>query len=65
MENAFNLLSKREDVGAVVHTHSMFATTIATLRWEIPPAHYLIAYAGKKVLCALCHLGTQEIADGI
>jgi len=25
---------KREDVGAVVHTHSMFATTIATLRWK-------------------------------
>ncbi|MFY9382578.1 MAG: L-fuculose-phosphate aldolase [Acetomicrobium sp.] len=55
---------KREDVGAVVHTHSMFATTIATLRWEIPPAHYLIAYAGKKVPCApYATFGTQEIAD--
>jgi len=27
---------KREDVGAVVHTHSMFATTLATLHWEVP-----------------------------
>jgi len=43
---------KREDVGAVVHTHSMFATTLATLHWEVPPASYLIAYAGKKVPCA-------------
>jgi len=55
---------KREDVGAVVHTHSMFATTIATLHWEVPPASYLIAYAGKKVPCApYATFGTQEIAD--
>jgi len=55
---------KREDVGAVVHTHSMFATTLATLHWEVPPASYLIAYAGKKVPCApYATFGTQEIAD--
>ncbi|MEN2996365.1 L-fuculose-phosphate aldolase [Acetomicrobium hydrogeniformans] len=54
----------REDVKAVVHTHSMFATTIATLRWDVPPASYLIAYAGKKVPCApYATFGTQEIAD--
>jgi len=55
---------KRKDVGAVVHTHSMFATTLATLHWEVPPASYLIAYAGKKVPCApYATFGTQEIAD--
>ena len=55
---------KREDVGAVVHTHSMFATTLATLHWEVPPASYLISYAGKKVPCApYATFGTQEIAD--
>lgn len=54
----------REDVKAVVHTHSMFATTIATLRLDVPPASYLIAYAGKKVPCApYATFGTQEIAD--
>jgi L-fuculose-phosphate aldolase len=54
----------REDVGAVVHTHSTFATTIATLRWDVPPASYLIAYAGKKVPCApYAAFGTQEIAN--
>ena len=54
----------REDVKAVVHTHSMFATTIATLHWDVPPASYLIAYAGKKVPCApYATFGTQEIAD--
>lgn len=30
---------KREDVRAVVHTHSIYATTIAALNWELPAVH--------------------------
>ena len=33
----------RPDVGAVVHTHSPYATTLATLRRPIPAVHYVIA----------------------
>ena len=34
---------KRPDVGAVIHTHSGYATTLACLRRPIPAFHYIIA----------------------
>ena len=46
------IYKNRSDANSVVHTHSTFATTIATLNWEIPPLHYLVAFAGLKVPCA-------------
>ncbi|MFT9494129.1 L-fuculose-phosphate aldolase [Anaerosolibacter sp.] len=53
----------REDISAVVHAHSTFATTIACLNWEIPAVHYLVAFAGKNVRCAkYATFGTQELA---
>lgn len=55
---------KRPDVEAVVHTHSTFATTLACLHWDIPPVHYLIAYAGERVPCApYVTFGTYELAE--
>jgi L-fuculose-phosphate aldolase len=55
---------KREDVNAVVHVHSAFATTLAALRWSLPAVSYLIALAGKDVRCAdYRSFGTQELAD--
>lgn len=39
----------RPDVGGVVHTHSPFATTFASLRQPIPASHYLVAFAGPEV----------------
>jgi len=54
----------REDVNAVVHTHSRYATAIACLNWEIPPVHYLVAFAGEKVPCApYATYGTKELAE--
>jgi len=38
----------RPDVGAVVHTHSTFATTFAVLGEELPAVHYLLARAGRR-----------------
>jgi L-fuculose-phosphate aldolase len=32
----------RTGVGAIVHTHSPFSTTLACLGWEIPAVHYLV-----------------------
>lgn len=55
---------KREDIDAVVHTHSMFSTTLATLRWSLPASNYYIAIAGgKDVRCAeYASFGTMELA---
>jgi L-fuculose-phosphate aldolase len=54
---------KRADICAVVHTHSIYATTLASLRWELPAVSYLVAYAGKNVRCAeYASFGTKELA---
>lgn len=43
------IMRERDDVGAVVHTHSPYASTFASLHEPIPATHYLIAFAGKEV----------------
>jgi L-fuculose-phosphate aldolase len=58
------LYKKRDDVKSVVHTHSIYSTTIATLNREIKPVHYLVAFSGKKVPCAeYATYGTEELAE--
>ncbi len=56
---------RRDDIQAIVHCHSMFASTIATLHWDLPAAYYLIAVSGgESVRCApYATYGTQELAD--
>ncbi|HEX5865529.1 MAG TPA: class II aldolase/adducin family protein, partial [Casimicrobiaceae bacterium] len=41
-----DIYAARLDVGAIVHAHSSFATTLACLGRDIPPFHYMIAIAG-------------------
>ena len=54
----------RTDCNAVVHTHSTYATTLATLGWDLPASNYLIALAGPDVRCAPYRsFGTPELAD--
>jgi L-fuculose-phosphate aldolase len=56
----------RSEVGAVVHTHSPYATTMACLGWEIPPVHYLVGFSGKKVpLAPYATFGTERLAAGV
>ena len=51
------------DVGAVVHTHSAFATVLACLRWDIEPIHYLAAGCGGRVPCIpYLPFGSKELA---
>jgi L-fuculose-phosphate aldolase len=59
------LMTSRPEIGAVVHTHSMFATTLSCLGLEIPALHYMIAAAGGNTIrCApYATYGTQETAD--
>ncbi|MEZ4528007.1 MAG: L-fuculose-phosphate aldolase [Desulfobacterales bacterium] len=60
------LYRKRADIAAVVHTHSVYATTIACLNWEIPAVHYLVGFSGKKVpLAPYATFGTEELARNI
>lgn len=54
----------REDINALVHTHSPYAKTIATLGWELPAVSYLIAFAGPNVRCAPYEtFGTRQLAE--
>ena len=55
----------RPEINAVIHTHSMFATTLACLHKDIPPFHYMIAITGADTIrCAPYALfGTQELSD--
>ncbi len=60
------LYQKRKDIQAVVHTHSVYGTALATLGWEIPPFHYLVAYSGKKVpLAPYATFGSEELARNV
>ncbi len=53
----------REDIDAVIHAHTMWATVIACLRWDLPATHYMIAVAGPTVRCAeYATYGTHELA---
>ncbi len=53
----------REDINAVVHTHSVYCTVLATNREELPASSYLVAFAGKNVRCAdYASFGTVELA---
>ena len=60
-----DILASRIDINAVIHTHSMFATTLACLHKEIPPFHYMIAVAGgDNIKCAPYALfGSQQLSD--
>jgi L-fuculose-phosphate aldolase len=61
-----SLYSRRPDIRAVVHTHSVYATTMACLNWEIPAVYYLVAYSGHKVpLAPYATFGTPELAANI
>jgi L-fuculose-phosphate aldolase len=60
------LYAAREDIGAVVHTHSTYATTLACLNWELPPIHYMIGLSGLKVpLAPYATYGTRSLARNI
>lgn len=53
---------ERDDVGGIVHNHSPYATTFATLNEPIPATHYLIAFAGDEVPVApYVTYGTEEL----
>ena len=53
----------REDIDAVVHAHTMYATILSCLREDLPATHYMIAVAGENVRVAeYATFGTMELA---
>lgn len=55
---------RRLDAGAIVHTHSTWATTLAVLGEELPPIHYMITAVGKRVPVAdYAPYGTDDLAE--
>lgn len=60
-----DVYAARPEIGAVVHTHSRFATTLACLRREVPAFHYMVAMAGgNNIRCApYATFGTQQLSD--
>ena len=57
--------TSRPEINAVVHTHSMFATTLACLHQDIPPFHYMIAVVGGDTIrCApYAFFGSPALSD--
>jgi L-fuculose-phosphate aldolase len=55
----------RPDIGAIVHTHSCYATALACIRKPIPAFHYMVAIAGgDSIRCApYATFGTQQLSD--
>jgi L-fuculose-phosphate aldolase len=60
-----DLYVARPEAGAVAHAHSPFATSLACLRRDIPPFHYMIArFGGDTLRCAeYATFGTQALSD--
>lgn len=54
------------DAGAIVHTHSTWATTMSVLHEPLPPVHYMIVTAGHEVPVAeYAPYGTEALAENI
>jgi L-fuculose-phosphate aldolase len=60
-----DILLNKPQINAVIHTHSMFATTLSTFRRDMPAFHYMIALAGgDSIRCAPYALfGSQQLSD--
>lgn len=60
-----DILAQRPEFNAVIHTHAVAASTLACLRRDIPPFHYMVALlGGDSIRCAdYATFGTQALSD--
>lgn len=59
-----DILGARQDVEAIVHTHSLYCTSISTLRRPIPAIHYMVVLARTdEIPCAeYATFGSAQLA---
>ncbi|WP_421989336.1 class II aldolase/adducin family protein [Roseococcus sp.] len=59
-----DILRARPEVGAVVHAHPTYCTSLAMTRRSIPACHYMIAvFGGDSVRCAdYATYGTEQLS---
>jgi L-fuculose-phosphate aldolase len=62
-----DILRARPEIGAVVHTHSTFATILAIARKPIPACHYMVAaFGGDDVRVAnYARYGTKALSEHV
>ena len=60
-----DILKNRTDANVVLHTHSVYCTTLATHELGIPSFHYMVAVAGgTDIRCSdYACFGTQKLSD--
>jgi L-fuculose-phosphate aldolase len=60
-----DILKERQDISAVLHCHSLYATTLACHHKTIPSFHYMTGVAGGTTIrCAdYATFGTQALSD--
>jgi L-fuculose-phosphate aldolase len=61
------LVYRESDAAAVVHTHSIYATTLACTVDELPAVHYMIhAFGGDSIAVSdYERFGSDELADAV
>ena len=63
--NAY-ILRERDDINAIVHTHSPYASALSTLTDEVPNIHYILMMMGGNVPVApYATFGTEQLAENI
>jgi L-fuculose-phosphate aldolase len=62
-----DIYAARPEAGAIIHTHSPFATALACQKQGVPAFHYMVArFGGDNVRCAdYATFGTQALSDAI
>lgn len=55
---------ERDDIDAIIHAHTVYATVLSVLHEPLPASHYMIAVAGKDVRVAqYATYGSKELAE--
>lgn len=58
-----NIYLQKDEIKAIVHTHSTYATMFACAHKTIPPVHYTIADIGREVSVApYARYGSEQLA---
>ncbi|MDB4222758.1 class II aldolase/adducin family protein [Granulosicoccus sp.] len=61
------ILQSQPSYGAVIHTHSTYATVLSMAKTKIPACHYMVAaFGGSTVRCAkYATFGTEKLSNNI